>query len=139
MNKLLVFVYGTLRQGGRRALPELFLGARFVGRAQVRGWLYDFGAYPGLVLDEAGGLATGEVYELDDEILLRLDEIEAPAFYERKQVAVNLDNQSRRCWLYEPRIELYPQRSLISSGDWIEYAKTKTEWPEDAWPGEAES
>jgi gamma-glutamylcyclotransferase (GGCT)/AIG2-like uncharacterized protein YtfP len=138
-NKHLVFVYGTLRQGGVRAMPELFPGAKFVGRAKVRGWLYDFGAYPGLMIDEAGSLVTGEVYEIDDEILAGLDEIEAPAFYERKQIEVALDNQSRHCWIYEPKLELYPQRSLISSGDWIEYAKTKTEWPEDVWPDEAES
>jgi gamma-glutamylcyclotransferase (GGCT)/AIG2-like uncharacterized protein YtfP len=139
MNKHLVFVYGTLRQGGVRAMPELFPGAEFIGRANVRGWLYDFGAYPGLVMDEAGALVVGEVYEIDDEILARLDEIEAPVFYERKQIEVALDKQSRRCWVYEPKLELYPQRSLISSGDWIEYAKTKTEWPEDVWPDEAES
>jgi gamma-glutamylcyclotransferase (GGCT)/AIG2-like uncharacterized protein YtfP len=139
MSKHLVFVYGTLRQGGVRAMPGLFPGSKFIGRANVRGNLYDLGAYPGLLLDESDSLAVGEVYEIDDEILGRLDEIEAPAYYWRKQVEVSLDNQRMRCWIYEPDARLYPRRVLIESGDWIEYARTKTDWPEDAWPDEADS
>ena len=108
-------------------MTDLFPGAKFIGRAKVRGGLYDFGEYPGLLLDEASSLVIGEVYEIDDAILNKLDDIEAGSYYRRKQVEVALGNRRMICWVYEPDPELYPRRMLITSGDWIEYAKTKTE------------
>lgn len=131
MSKHLVFVYGTLRRGGIRAMPDLFPAAKFAGTAKVDGNLYDMGAYPGLLLDESGSTVTGEVYEIDDEILLELDEIEASSNYWRKQVKVALGNQTMPCWVYGPKPEFYSLTTLIPSGDWIEYARTKTDWPED--------
>jgi gamma-glutamylcyclotransferase (GGCT)/AIG2-like uncharacterized protein YtfP len=132
MNKHLVFVYGTLRRGGVRAMPEILPDAEFIGRAGVRGSIYDLGAYPGLLLDESNSLVTGEVYEVDDEILHKLDEIEASSSYGRKQVEVSLGDRKMTCWIYAPDAKSYPHRPLIALGDWIEYAKTKTDWPEDA-------
>jgi gamma-glutamylcyclotransferase (GGCT)/AIG2-like uncharacterized protein YtfP len=131
MSKHLVFVYGTLRQGGIRAMPGLFPAAKFVGMAKITGSLYDLGAYPGLVLDESSTPVTGEVYEIDDEILRELDEIEASSNYRREQIEVSSDNQKLPCWVYGPELESYSLTRLIPSGDWIEYAKTKTDWPED--------
>ena len=131
MSKYLVFVYGTLRQGGVRAMPGIFPGATFVGSASVGGSLYDIGAYPRLLLCETGSRVAGEVYEVGEEILKRLDEIEEPAHYTRRPIEVSLGERSVTCWIYEPALELYTRRTLIESGDWIEYAKTKTEWPED--------
>jgi len=137
MNKHLVFVYGTLRRGGLRSMPDLFPGARFVGRAEVGGSLYDLGAHPGLLLDASGSSVTGEVYEIDDAMLNELDAIEAPSHYRREQVEASLGDHRTTCWVYGPDPEFYPRRTLITSGDWIEYAKTKTDWPEDARPEEA--
>ena len=136
MSKHLVFVYGTLRQGGVRAMPSIFPDSKFIGEASVGGSLYDFGAYPGLLLDEANSSVVGEVYEVGEEILNKLDDIESSSYYRRKQVEVSLSNQRMTCWVYEPDSELYPRRTLITSGDWIEYAGTKTDWPEDVWPDE---
>src|SRR5215217_1200295 len=90
MGKHLVFVYGTLRRGGVRAMPELFPGSKFVGVASVGGRLYDFGSYPGLTLGESGSPVAGEVYEVSEEVLKKLDDIEAPAFYSRREVEVSL-------------------------------------------------
>lgn len=131
MNKHLVFVYGTLRQGGLRSMPDIFPGSKLIGQAKVGGSLYDLGAHPVLLLDESDSLVTGEVYEIDDEILSELDEIEASSDYRRRQVEVSLDNHQKTCWVYEPDSNSYPRRTLIASGDWIEYARTKTDWPED--------
>src|SRR5918999_936653 len=101
MNKQLVFVYGTLRRGGLRAMPDIFPGSEFVGHASVAGSLYDLGAHPGLILDDAKSSVAGEVYEVDDEILKKLDEIEAPARYRRKRVEGSLGNRRETCWVYE--------------------------------------
>lgn len=109
-----------------RAMPSLFAGAKFIGQAKVSGRLYDLGEYPGLLVDESSSSVIGEVYEIDDEILEKLDEIEATSDYLRKQVEVSPGNRSVRCWVYEPNPESYSLQTLITSGDWIEYAKTKT-------------
>src|SRR5438477_12185879 len=140
MNKHLVFVYGTLRRGGARSMSIMFPSSRFVAEAKVSGSLYDQGAYPGLLLNESNSLVIGEVYEVDDEILNKLDEIEASSYYWRRQVEVALGSTLRKpCWIYEPNPEFHSPRTLITSGDWIEYAKTKTDWPADAWPDETQS
>ena len=126
MNKHLVFVYGTLRRGGARAMTIRFPNSKFIADARVIGSLYDLGAYPGLLLNESNSLVLGEVYEVDDEILNELDDFEASSYYLRKQVEISLGTHRRMCWIYEPDPEFYSLRTLITSGDWIEYAKTKT-------------
>jgi gamma-glutamylcyclotransferase (GGCT)/AIG2-like uncharacterized protein YtfP len=129
MNKHLVFVYGTLRRGGVRAMPDLFPGSKFIGDASVRGSLYDMGEYPGLLLDESDTPVVGEVYEVDDETLSKLDDIEASAYYLRRRVEVSVGGQSMTCWVYVYDPEYYPRPVLIASGDWIEYERAKAGRP----------
>jgi len=108
-----------------------FPRSKFIGDARVSGSLYDLGAYPGLLVNESSSLVNGEVYEVDDEILNELDDFEASSSYSRKQVEVFLGPHKRICWIYEPDPECYSLHGLITSGDWIEYAKTKTYGAED--------
>ena len=133
MNKHLVFVYGTLRRGGAGAMSVRFPGAKFVAEAKVSGSLYDLGAYPGLLLDESDSQVLGEVYEVDDAILNELDDFEASSAYRRKPVDISLGSQRKAGWTYVPEAspEFYSQRTLITSGDWMEYAGTKTDWPDE--------
>ena len=132
MNKHLVFVYGTLRRGAAGAMSIRFPEAKFIAPAKVSGSLYDLGDYPGLRLDESSASVVGEVYEVDDELLHKLDEFEASSSYRRKQVEISHGAHGRSCWIYVPEdIPEFEARSrLIESGDWIEYARTKTDWPE---------
>lgn len=139
MNKHLVFVYGSLRRGGAHAMSIEFPHAKFITEAQVSGSLYDLGTYPGLLLNESNTLVTGEVYEVDDELLNKLDAFEASSYYWRKQVEIALGSHRRSCWIYEPHPEFYSPRTLITSGDWIEYAKTKTDWHAEPGPHETQS
>jgi gamma-glutamylcyclotransferase (GGCT)/AIG2-like uncharacterized protein YtfP len=92
-----------------------------------------------LLLDEAKSSVTGEVYEVDDALLYNLDEFEASSHYRRKQFEISLGAHKKACWVYEPQLEFYSPGVLIASGDWIEHAKTKTDWPEDTPSGEAQS
>jgi gamma-glutamylcyclotransferase (GGCT)/AIG2-like uncharacterized protein YtfP len=129
--KHLVFVYGTLRRGSAQAMSLRFPNSKFVADAKVSGSLYDLGPYPGLILNESNSLVIGEVYEVDDKTLNMLDDYEAASDYWRKQIEISLGTHKRICWTYEPNPELCSLRTLITSGDWIEYAKTKTDWPQD--------
>lgn len=54
-----VFVYGTLRAGEVNDIREAaarneIAEPNLLGTATVRGHLFDFGSYPGLVVDEQG-------------------------------------------------------------------------------------
>ena len=131
MNKHLVFVYGTLRRGDERSMSVRFPNSKFVAEAKVSGSLYDLGAYPGLVSNDSNSLVIGEVYEVDDELLNQLDEFEATSNYVRKQIEIRFGTERTTGWVYEPNPEYDSPRTLITSGDWIEYAKTKTDWPDD--------
>jgi gamma-glutamylcyclotransferase (GGCT)/AIG2-like uncharacterized protein YtfP len=126
MVKHLVFVYGTLRRGDERSMSARFPTSKFIAEAKVSGSLYDLGAYPGLVSNDSNSLVTGEVYEVDDELLSQLDEFEATSNYLRKQIEISFGNQTTTGWVYEPNPEYYSPRRLITSGDWVEYARTKT-------------
>jgi len=132
LSKHLVFVYGTLRRGSAGAMPKSFPKSRYIADAKVKGSLYDLGAYPGLRLNESNSSVVGEVYEVDDETLSQLDDFEASSGYLRKQIEISLEAREMLCWTYEPNPASYSFRTLITSGDWIEYARTKTDWPEES-------
>ncbi len=104
-----------------------FPTSKFIADAKVRGSLYDLGAFPGLLLNESNSSVTGEVYQVDDETLSQLDDFEASSNYCRKQVEISPGADSRTGWTYEPHPDFYSFSTLITSGDWIEYARTKTE------------
>ena len=134
MNKHLVFIYGSLRRDCPQSMSIRFPKAQFIADGKVSGRLYDLGAYPGLQLDESGSLVTGEVYEVDDETLSRLDDFEAASNYLRKQAEVSLAKDRRTCWTYGPNPEFYSLSTLVTTGDWVEYTRTKTSRSERASP-----
>jgi gamma-glutamylcyclotransferase (GGCT)/AIG2-like uncharacterized protein YtfP len=103
-----------------------FPNSRFVSEAKVSGSLFDLGAYPGLLLDESDSTVTGEVYEVDDEILNELDDFESSSHYLRTQVEITLGTDHRIGWTYEPNPEFHSPQTRITSGDWIEFVKAKT-------------
>ncbi len=86
-----LFIYGTLMPGLR--LEAEMHGARFVGLAQIQGRLVDVGRYPGLLPGDDS--VVGEIYEVDDAHLARLDGVEdmvpgdrAASQYWREEVTV---------------------------------------------------
>ena len=103
-------------------------GARFMGAAQVPGRLVDVGRYPGLLPGE--GSVVGEVYEVDDAHLARLDGVEdmlpgdrAASQYWREEVTVlsgPLQGQSVQTYVYNrPTDGLTP----IPHGDYRRYIR----------------
>lgn len=87
-----VFVYGSFMQNGRYN-PYCFQGQTFLGKACIQGYSkYILGGIHG-ILPEEGKRVEGEVYEIDQPTLARLDFLmnHGPAFT-RKIVDVELDN-----------------------------------------------
>jgi gamma-glutamylcyclotransferase (GGCT)/AIG2-like uncharacterized protein YtfP len=121
-----LFIYGTLMPGLR--LEAQMQGARFMGAAQVPGRLVDLGRYPGLVLGD--GMVSGEVYEVDDAHLARLDGVEdmvpgdrAASQYWREEVTVlsgPLQGQPVQTYVYNRPVD---GCTPIPHGDYRRYIR----------------
>ena len=121
-----VFVYGTLRCGGRNDIARYRPEPRFIGEASIAGTLFDLGAYPGVVLGGAQRV-KGEVYAIEPAVETALDVLEEVADddsgeYIKRQVRVEVNGQWFECLVYE----IHPTRiaglEVIESGDWIGHA-----------------
>ena len=85
-----LFVYGTLKRGGRREFAVA--GQRFLGTARTYPAyrLYHCGDYPALVRDSDGVSIEGEVWEVDARCLAKLDEIEGVSMRLYERAAISL-------------------------------------------------
>ena len=124
-----VFVYGTLRRGGRNDIARFQPEPFHVADAVIAGTLYDLGAYPGLVLDGKGRI-VGEIYRIEPEVEAALDVLEEVADdgsgeYIKRQVAVDAGAQRFECLVYEIHPARIGGRAVIGSGDWIAHAAAR--------------
>jgi gamma-glutamylaminecyclotransferase len=119
MEKYLIFVYGTLKKGYSN---HYFLdGAHFVDDAVTkdRYALYVSGI-PYLSKDEKISKIYGEVYEVDFDILKRVDMLEEhPGWYKREIAEVYLMSKNKfvESWIY---FFPNPEGELIKSGIYTE-------------------
>jgi len=130
-----VFVYGTLRAGEvndlNRAAAQHGIGAAtLVGTASIAGRLYDFGTYPGLVLDASAGPVLGDVYDIPDALLPVLDEIEEvypgqATLFIRETQSVMLDGAPVDCLLYPVAAAAVAGLARIDGGDWVAYRQAR--------------
>ncbi len=135
-----VFVYGTLRKGevndiGRAAARHGLPAPRLLGAASVRGRLYDFGSYPGLVPDAAARPVRGDVYEIDDALVPVLDEIEeiypdVEGLFRSREIGVTVAGRELRCLFYPVAEEAVAKRVQIQDGDWVGYRLARDAAPE---------
>jgi gamma-glutamylcyclotransferase (GGCT)/AIG2-like uncharacterized protein YtfP len=120
-----VFVYGTLRRGGRNDINRLYPAPEYVGMGEVQGVLYHFDWYPGLTLGgEQAVTVVGEVYRVAPALEAVLDGIEqveegADSEYFKREVAVALADGTLSCLLYEINPQRVIGREPIGHGDWI--------------------
>ncbi len=86
----ILFVYGTLKRGLRN--HRLIADQKFLGEVvtEPRYRVFDLGPHPGLVVDEANGLAVkGELWAVSDCCLAELDDFEeVPGPFVREPVAI---------------------------------------------------
>jgi gamma-glutamylcyclotransferase (GGCT)/AIG2-like uncharacterized protein YtfP len=128
-----LFLYGTLLTGDTTDESSLIVRRlKRVGSATVRGRLYDFGEYPGAVLDRtAKSSIKGELFELpnDDSVLSALDDYEEFDRTDRKNslfvrirtVATLHGGRQLNAWVYVYNRDPGSARQ-IASGD---YSKSR--------------
>ncbi|MGF6720783.1 gamma-glutamylcyclotransferase (GGCT)/AIG2-like uncharacterized protein YtfP [Paraburkholderia sp. GAS41] len=130
-----VFVYGTLRAGevndisGAAARHDI-AEPTWLGTASVLGHLFDFGAYPGLVLDEAGVPVCGDVYEIEPELIAVLDEIEevypgVEGLFVAHEITVEVDGVAMVCRFYPVPKSAVKGLPEIRSGDWVAHQRSR--------------
>lgn len=94
-----VFVYGTLKSGGKVRGLDQFPGASIVGKATTTYPDYDMvdlGSFPAVLL-KGKKYIQGEVWEVNDQTMLELDMIEGyPDFYNKQIV----DTSKGRAFMY---------------------------------------
>ena len=105
-----LFVYGTLKlEVAPAEIVEVMRYLRNVGRATIRGFLYDLGMYPGVRLDANGGEVEGEILEFNDPAVLKfLDTYEgydpetpSKSLFVHRRCQVHLKEENLFCWVYE--------------------------------------
>ncbi|MGH0432329.1 gamma-glutamylcyclotransferase family protein [Bacillus hominis] len=122
-----VFVYGTLRKGQTNA--HYMQGATCIAEeAWVYGKLFDTNeGYPAMIcLSEEK--VYGEVYEVDDEVLQKLDGLEE---YTGNAETDLYDRITQTAYFADKEIHVYVYvaqdkeilKKIIDSGDWIVYQK----------------
>jgi len=122
-----VFVYGTLRRGGRNDINRLQPAPEYVGMGEVHGVLYHLDWYPGLRLGgEQAVTVVGEVYLVSPELEQVLDDIEQivpgeDSEYFRREVPVTTAEGVVDCLLYEINPARVVGREPIGHGDWIRF------------------
>jgi gamma-glutamylcyclotransferase (GGCT)/AIG2-like uncharacterized protein YtfP len=120
-----VFVYGTLRRGGRNDINRLAPAPRYRGMGEVKGCLYHFDWYPGLTLGgEEAVTVVGEVYQVTPQLEAVLDRIEgivpgAQSEYFKRDIEVEVDGQPVPCFVYEINPARVQGKQPIGHGDWI--------------------
>lgn len=129
-----VFVYGTLRAGqandiGHAAARHGIAAPTLLGAAALPGELYDFGTYPGMIAGPAGkSLVWGDVYEVDEQLVPVLDEIErvypgVDSLFKPEAVIVELGGRQYACLYYPVAAHAAAGRPRIASGDWVQHRR----------------
>lgn len=130
----LVFFYGTLMSGFRRAgRTGLDQVLQPVGRGWIQATLFDLGIYPAAV-PASDGRVWGEVYQMldTDAVLHSTDELEGvnPAepdasLYTREETLVTFeDGRVAMAWVYFYNAPL-GRAERIESGDYLEHLKVR--------------
>ena len=125
-----VFVYGTLRRGGRNDINRLQPAPHYVGMGEVLGVLYHIDWYPGLTLGgEQAVTVVGEVYRITPQLEAILDGIEqiedsADSEYFKRDVPVQVEGGVITCLLYEINPLHARGKTVIGHGDWILFHNT---------------
>jgi gamma-glutamylaminecyclotransferase len=118
-NSIHLWVYGTLKQGGR--LHDAMNGASFMGEYRsVAGYqLVRVGWYPGLVAsvsEDTSQTVAGELYDVPERMLEHLDQVEgAPFLFRREQIFLVGFSDPVEAYFYQGAIDGKP---VVPNGEW---------------------
>jgi gamma-glutamylcyclotransferase (GGCT)/AIG2-like uncharacterized protein YtfP len=102
MERTTLFVYGTLKRG--LSNHHLIADQQFLGQALTEPSyrVIDLGQHPGLVVDEARGLAVrGELWAVSNSCLAALDEFEeVPGPFIRADVSISNGQGSAQAYFW---------------------------------------
>ena len=95
-----IFVYGTLKHG--RENHHWLAGQRFIAEARTQPLyrLIDMGGYPGMIRDDNGVAVEGEIWEVDEGGLTRLDTLEDIEGGEYERVLIELEGDRVEGYLF---------------------------------------
>ena len=118
-----VFVYGTLLEGLR--FHHVLGESKFLGKKTGRGLqMYNLGPFPACVFTgNREHKVEGELYEVDEETLARLDRLES---YPHMYNCVGLRWTDQFAWTYVMNREKAENCPLIESGDWREHCERQS-------------
>lgn len=125
-----LFVYGTLRPEFHNEVSNrLKKECTLVGKATVKGSIYDLGQFPAFVPD-AFGRVHGWVYELKSEdTFIWMDEFEnVPVLYLRNEVKAKIEDNKLLCYIYAYAGHIY-KYNRIEAGDYLEYSLSTATQP----------
>jgi len=117
-----VFVYGTLLRGEKN--HDLLMGSPFLGMARTEPLfsLFNLGGFPAMCRHGCTSV-VGEVYEVSQEVLETIDELEGhPNWYRRTPISLS-EGMVAETYLLEP--DQVEGGVLISSGNWRLESKGK--------------
>lgn len=116
MNKHLVFVYGTLRRGGRN--NYMLADADFLCRHWTRPQftMFQLGTFPAVVPRGSTAIA-GEIYRVSDRLFGLLDELECyPQVFFRERI----ETPAGDSWMYIYN-RLVGTEHEVEHGDWMRH------------------
>ena len=94
-----VFVYGSLKK--EYGNHSVISGGKFLREALTKDstfTMFSFGGFPGIYRKKDGKQIAGELYEVDDEVMQRLDYLEGNgSFYNREIVPLE---DGTDAWMY---------------------------------------
>lgn len=123
---MIIFVYGTLLKGLEHS--EALDDSKFLGKAMaIDVCLYDLGVFPGI--KKGDGRVLGELYEVNEEALENLDEIEGydaknndKSLYYRDEISIKPRKTNAKVYAYFYNLPINNTR-LITGGDYQSYLR----------------
>ncbi len=95
-----IFVYGTLKRGCKN--HHWLAGQRFIAEARTQPIyrLYDMGGYPGMIRADNGVAVKGEIWEVDEGGMARLDVLEDIEGGEYERLLIELEGERVEGYLF---------------------------------------
>ncbi|MBQ8206567.1 MAG: gamma-glutamylcyclotransferase [Bacilli bacterium] len=115
-----IFVYGTLLTEERN--HYLLENSILIGNGYIKDYfMFNVGTYPGIQKSKYNNkIVLGEVYKVNDETMVLLDELEEVGYlYKKELVTIYLDNDEIvNAYVYEYILKNYEENNIVNEYNW---------------------